>query len=71
MGANDRLELTRSALERDGVRDVKFCFSLGLAQTPRSSVANSVADFLDAYSKGRFKDVERIGDAVQPRSVDE
>lgn len=62
-GANERLREMQSALTERGVTDVKFCFSLGLAQKPSSEVSNSVADFLDSYLKGRSKVVDKIGDA--------
>lgn len=62
-GANERLRETQSALTERGVTDVKFCFSLSLAQKPSSKVGNDVADFLDGYLKGRTTVVEKIGDA--------
>lgn len=68
MSANNRLQNMQSALEQRGLRDVKFCFSLTLNATPASAVASSVADFLDAYLKSRFKEVERIGDSVVTNS---
>lgn len=64
MGAKERLQAVQSALESRGVRDVKFFFKLGLAETPKSDVCNGVADFMDAYLNGRFKRVQKIGDAV-------
>lgn len=63
MGANDRLQVMQAALVKSGVRDVKFCFSLGLNAIPSSTVARDTVDFLDAYQKGRYKVVDRIGDA--------
>jgi hypothetical protein len=59
----DRLQVLQTALERRGVRDVKFCFQLGLDAVPRSEVASGVASFLEAYVNGRMSTVERIGDA--------
>lgn len=64
MSAANRLQGVQSALEQRGVRDVKFCFSLNMAEKPGSEVAVSVAGFLDAYLKGRYREVERIGDSV-------
>lgn len=64
MSASNRLHSVQSTLEQRGVRDVKFCFSLAMAERPASEVAGSVADVLDAYLKGRFTEVERIGDSV-------
>jgi hypothetical protein len=64
MSAEDRLQAVQSALEVRGACDVKFFFKLGMQETPRSEVRNGVADFLDAYVKGRLKEVERIGDTV-------
>ena len=62
-GANERLREMQSALTERGVNDVKFCFNLNLAEKPSSTVISDVADFLDAYLKGRSKVVEKIGDA--------
>lgn len=62
-GANERLRGMQSALTERGVTDVKFCFSLSLAQKPSSGVISSVSDLLDAYLKGRSKIIEKIGDA--------
>jgi hypothetical protein len=66
MSANNRLQELQSALKERGLRDAKFCFSLGLAEMPRSEVVSGVSDFLDAYVKGRFTVVDRIGDAEIP-----
>jgi hypothetical protein len=63
MSANTRLHELQSALQTRGLRDVKFCFTLGLAEVPHSEVVAGVSDFLDAYLKGRFTVVDRIGDA--------
>ena len=64
MSANTRLQEMQSALEKRGVKDVKFCFSSkALASKPSSEVSSGVADFLDAYLCGRSTKVERIGDA--------
>ena len=64
MSANQRLLKMQSALKERGLRDVKFCFSATkLAELPSSQVANSVADFLEAYYNGRYKVVEKIHDA--------
>lgn len=57
------LQNAQAALEKGGVRDVKFFFKLGLSETPRSDVRIGVANFLDAYIKGRYKQLDRIGDA--------
>lgn len=65
MSAGDRLQAMQSALEKRGVRDVKFFFKLGMKEMPRSDVRNGVADFLDAYVKGRSKKVTRIGDCAE------
>jgi hypothetical protein len=65
MSAGDRLLMVQSALEKRGVRDVKFFFKLGMSATPRSEVRSGVADFLDAYVKGRSSKVERIGDCAE------
>lgn len=62
MGANTRLQALQRALKARGVRDVKFCFSLP-ADKPASAVAHDVADFLQAYVDGRYKVVEKLGDA--------
>lgn len=63
MSANDRLHAMQTALLECGVQDVKFCFSPNQPAIPSSNVAGTAADFLDAYHKGRFKVVEKIGDA--------
>lgn len=63
MSANERLQTMQTALLERGVQDVKFCFSLGMQGMPSSVVAGSVADFLDAYLKGRSTVVDRIGDS--------
>lgn len=65
MSANDRLNNVQEALEKRGVRDVKFFFNLSLAAIPSSEVSNGAADFLDAYLKARSKTVDRIGDSAQ------
>lgn len=63
MSANTRLQEMQSALKKRGLRDVKFFFSPGMLSKPSSVVAGNVADFLDAYLKGRSKSIEKIGDA--------
>lgn len=63
MSAYQGLQRAQSALEERGVRDVKFFFKLGVSETPRSEVRTGVAGFLDAYIKGRYKKLERIGDS--------
>ena len=63
MSANKRLQEMQSALVKRGVRDVKFCFSPGLSKMPYSEVASRTADLLDAYLRGRFQELEKIGDA--------
>lgn len=64
MSAKERLQAVQSALTERGVRDVKFCFTPGAAShMPLSNFQNSVADFFDAYLKGRFTEVARVGDA--------
>jgi len=63
MGANKRLQDMQSALLKRGVRDVKFCFSPGLSKMPYSEVASRTADFVDAYLRGRFQPLDKIGDA--------
>lgn len=62
MSANERLQGLQAALEQRGVRDVKFCFAPGVTTRPLTTVQSDVADFLDAYIKSRFTDVERVGD---------
>ena len=64
MSATTRLQEMQSALEKRGVKDVKFCFnSADLVSKPSAEVSSSVADFLDAYLCGRSTRVDRIGDA--------
>lgn len=63
MSAKERLQDAQSVLEKRGVQDVKFCFAPGAAsKMPLSDFQNSVADFLDAYLKGRYKVVSSVGD---------
>jgi hypothetical protein len=64
MSSKDRLQHVQSLLEERGVLDVKFFFKLGVAEVPNSQVRNGVANFLDAYLKGRYKKVDRIGDSL-------
>lgn len=63
MSANNRLQDMQLALKKRGLRDVKFFFAPAMLSKPSSVVASNVADFVDAYLKGRSKLVERIGDA--------
>lgn len=64
MSAKERLQEVQSVLEKRGVRDVKFCFAPGAAsKMPLSAFQNSVADFFDAYLKGRYTVKPRVGDA--------
>lgn len=54
----------QSALKERGLRDVKFFFSpVALAGQAPSQVANSTADFLEAYLNERYDVVEKIHDA--------
>lgn len=62
MVANDRLITLQSALEGRGVTDVKFCFSLGLAQIPTSEVIANVADSLQAFLDGKLIPLMDFGD---------
>jgi hypothetical protein len=60
--ANERLQELQAALQERGVRDVKFFFQPGLDAVPASVVASGVANFLDAYVRGRMTSVDRVGD---------
>lgn len=64
MPANKRLQAFQSILEKRGVLDVKLTLQPGAAENmPLSTLKHSVADFLDAYLRGRFVIVQCIGDA--------
>lgn len=60
--ANECLHELQAALQQRGMRDVKFFFQPGLDAVPGSEVASGVANFLDAYVKGRMKSIDRVGD---------
>lgn len=62
MSANDRLLGVQSALQQRGVTDVKFCFSLGLAQMANSEVISNVTDYLQAYLDGKVAPLVDLGD---------
>jgi hypothetical protein len=62
MSANDRLLAVQSALQQRGVTDVKFCFSLGLAQMANSEVIANVADHLQAYLDNKVAPLADYGD---------
>lgn len=62
MFANDRLITLQSALKDSGVTDVKFCFSLALAQIPSSEVITNVADSLQAFLDGKLLQFTDFGD---------
>lgn len=62
MNANHRLLDVQSALQQRGVTDVKFCFSLGLAQMANSEVISNVADYLQAYLDGKSATLVDVGD---------
>lgn len=61
MDVKERLHTLQATLEQRGVYDVKFCFRLGALTTlPSSKVAESVADFLEAYVENKCTKVEKL-----------
>lgn len=64
MNADVRLEHCQAALEKRGVRDVKFFFG-ALSEKPLTQLGSDVADALDAVNQGNFVDLPLIGDSVR------
>jgi hypothetical protein len=64
MSAKERLQEVQSVLVTREARDVKFCFAPAAAsEMPLSDFQTSVADFFDAYFRGRSTSFQHVGDA--------
>lgn len=55
------LDVAQSALDRRGLRDVKFFFGLDVRSKPSSDVAKEVAYVLETYERGDFVSLPMTG----------
>lgn len=61
MSAKERLQKLQAALEKRGVKDVKFFFSL-TSETSVSELASDVADVLQAVEDGRAREISSFAE---------
>lgn len=64
MSAEVRLGKCQAALEKRGVRDVKFMFGV-VSEKPLSQLASDVAEALEAVNGGNYKSLPSLGDSVR------
>ena len=64
MSAKERLQKLQTALQERGVVDVKFFFSKQ-RNASLATVANDVADVVDAMLQKRYKAHAGVGDSVR------
>jgi hypothetical protein len=64
MTPEERLEQSRVALKKRGVKDVKFCFG-SLSEKPISKLSSEAADALEAVSDGSANTALPLGDSMR------
>jgi hypothetical protein len=65
MSAKERLQEVQTALEKRGVRDVKFFFAFS-PRKATSEVANDAAKLLGSYLDGKIKSVKMFDPKFAP-----